>query len=83
MGLSSTVTFTTNHNWIAPPGRLSTAGFLFALGGRISGDGQQPDCGHLGVRDDNAAGVLASVEFAADGEAGLVVVVEINSTMTR
>src|SRR6202163_1897981 len=28
------------------------------------------DCGHLGVRDDNAAGVLASVEFAAHGEAG-------------
>src|SRR5712672_4770312 len=28
------------------------------------------DCSHLGVRDDNAAGVLASVEFAAHGEAG-------------
>ena len=28
------------------------------------------DGGHLGVRDDNAAGVLASVEFAAHGEAG-------------
>src|SRR5205807_9907681 len=28
------------------------------------------DCGHLGVGDDNAAGVLASVEFAAHGEAG-------------
>src|SRR5207244_7376691 len=28
------------------------------------------DCGHLGVRDDNAAGVLASIEFAAHGEAG-------------
>src|SRR5712671_6851359 len=28
------------------------------------------DRGHLGVRDDNAAGVLASVEFAAHSEAG-------------
>ena len=28
------------------------------------------DGGHLGVRDDNATGVLASVEFAAHGEAG-------------
>ena len=28
------------------------------------------DCGHLGVRDDHAAGVLGSVEFAAHGEAG-------------
>ena len=28
------------------------------------------DCGHLGIRDDNAAGVLASVEFAAHSEAG-------------
>src|SRR6267378_2691466 len=28
------------------------------------------DGGHLGVRDDNAAGVLASVEFAAHSEAG-------------
>ena len=28
------------------------------------------DGGHLGIRDDNAAGVLASVEFAAHGEAG-------------
>src|SRR5438876_483277 len=28
------------------------------------------DCGHLGVRDDNAARVLASSEFAAHGEAG-------------
>src|SRR5437867_3227226 len=41
------------------------------------------DCGHLGVGDDNAAGVLASVEFAAHGEAGLVVVAEIRSTITR
>ena len=28
------------------------------------------DSGHLGVGDDNAFGVLASVEFAAHGEAG-------------
>src|SRR6266404_4874140 len=28
------------------------------------------DCGHLGVGDDNAAGVLASVEFAVHSEAG-------------
>src|SRR5438445_9447597 len=28
------------------------------------------DRGHLGVRDDNAAGVLASVEFAAHSKAG-------------
>ena len=28
------------------------------------------DGSHLGVRDDDAAGVLASVEFAAHGEAG-------------
>ena len=29
------------------------------------------DVGHLGVRYDNAAGVLAGVEFAAHGEACL------------
>ena len=27
------------------------------------------DCGHLGVGDDNPAGILAGVEFAAHGEA--------------
>jgi len=28
------------------------------------------DCGHLGIGDDNAIGILASVEFAAHREAG-------------
>jgi len=41
------------------------------------------DGGHLGIGDDNAAGVLASVEFAAHSQAGFVVVAEIKSTMTR
>ena len=41
------------------------------------------DGGHLGVGDDNAAGVLASIEFAAHREAGLVVVAEISWTITR
>ena len=41
------------------------------------------DRGHLGIRYDNAAGILADVELAAHGEAGLVVVAEISSTITR
>ena len=41
------------------------------------------DGGHFGVGDDNAAGVLASVEFAAHSQAGFEVVAEIKSTMTR
>jgi hypothetical protein len=39
--------------------------------------------GDLGVGHDNAAGVQAGVEFTAHGKAGLVVVAEISSTITR
>jgi hypothetical protein len=41
------------------------------------------DGSHFGVGDDDAAGVLASVKFAAHSEAVLVVVAETSSTITR
>jgi hypothetical protein len=40
------------------------------------------DGSHLGVGYDNAAGVLAGVKFTVHCQAVLVVVAEINSTMT-
>jgi hypothetical protein len=39
------------------------------------------DGGHLGIRYDNAAGILAGVELAAHGEAGFGVLAEISSVL--